>query len=52
VSVAKQAIAARRKSRFDPRYARQASKDAATMARKQREKMERVKLMALRKGKR
>lgn len=51
MSIAKQAIAARRKSRFDPRYAKQANKDVATAQRKLREKVERIKLMSMRKGK-
>jgi hypothetical protein len=51
MSAARQAIAARRKARFDPRYSRLANRDAATMARKQREKLERVKMMTMRKGK-
>jgi hypothetical protein len=50
MSVSRQAIAARRKARYDPRYSRLASRDAATMARKQRDTLERAKVMTMRKG--
>lgn len=50
MSVAAQAIAARRKARIDPRYARLASRDAIARERKFKAMLQRQKDMAARKG--
>ena len=51
MSVAKQAIAARRRARRDTRYIGQSRKDAVKRALKEREKVEREKMMKQRKKK-